>query len=423
MTSLPGGLAGSKKLWSAIVVVLVALNFRPAIVAVAPLLDTIAESAGLSASVAGLLLTLPVLCFGLIGPSAPALSRRFGLERMLGVVLVAVIAGSALRLIPSVPALFLGTFVLGAGIAVGNILLPVLIKRDFSGSVGMMSGLYTLSITSGATIAAGITLPVARAVGVDWNVALAGWGLLAIVGLAVLVPGMVASRGGGVGGGGGRGGRRVTSVSGGGIRLVNDPVAWFVTVFFGLQSLNFYSMTTWIPTILIAHGFDAASAGLLLSLNSLVSIVPAMLTPLLMTRMKRQSGLALVLALFYAIALVGFMVLPTAGVVWVVVLGVAQGATLAMALTLIILRAPDTDQATRLSGMTQSWGYAFAAVGPFAIGAMFDLTQTWVVPLAVLAVLIIPQAIVGYQAGLPRSVGARASARAGAASRVAKGSS
>lgn len=388
--------APSRKLWVAISLFLVALSFRPAIVAAAPLLAQINAGIGLSASAGGLLLTLPVLCFGLVGPSAPLLARRFGLERTLAGVLVAVVVGSALRLWPTAPGLFAGTVVIGAGIAVGNILLPVLIKRDFSGSIGMMSGLYTLSITGGAALAAGVTVPIAQAAGVDWNVALAAWGLLAVVGLASLIPGMVKDR-------------DQTSAtalpSTAASTLLADPVAWMVTIFFALQSLNFYSMTTWIPTILISYGFSPALAGLILSLNSLVSILPAMVTPVIMTRLKRQSFLAVGLAAFYAIALAGFIMLPGGAALWVSVLGVGQGGTLGFALTLIVLRSPDTENAARLSGMTQSWGYALAAMGPFALGAVFDLTKSWTVPLVILLLLVIPQAVMGFRAGRPRMVG------------------
>ena len=388
----------SWKLWTAIGTVLIALNFRPAVVAISPLLNQISPGVGLSTSAAGLLLTLPVLCFGLLGPTAPALGRRFGIERTLGGVLLAVLVGSALRLIPTVPALFAGTIVIGAGIAVGNILLPVLIKRDFPHSIGLMSGLYTLSITGGAALAAGITVPIARAAGLSWNAALGGWGLLALVGLIILVPGIRRAHP--------RAERATTGTILRGSRLTHDRVAWLVTVFFGLQALNFYSMTAWLPTMLIARGFDATAAGLLLSLNSLVSIIPAMLTPVLVARVNRQSAVAVGLGAIYVIALLGLIVAPTAAPLWVCLLGVAQGAALGLALTLILLRSPDTNHAAQLSGMAQSWGYTIAAVGPLLLGALYEVTQDWAVPLAFLALLILPQAATGYRAGLPRMVGA-----------------
>jgi CP family cyanate transporter-like MFS transporter len=368
------------------------------VVAISPLLDQISPAIGLSTSAAGLLLTLPVLCFGLLGPAAPALARRFGIERTLGGVLVAVLVGSGLRLIPTVPALFAGTIVIGAGIAVGNILLPVLIKRDFPHSIGLMSGLYTLSITGGAALAAGITVPIARAAGLSWNAALGGWGLLALVGLIILIPGFRRAHP--------RAARVKTGTILRGSRLTHDRVAWLVTVFFGLQALNFYSMTAWLPTMLIARGFDATAAGFLLSLNSLVSIIPAMLIPVLVTRMNRQSFVAVGLAGIYVIVLLGLILAPAAAPLWVCLLGAAQGATLGLALTLILLRSPDTNHAAQLSGMAQSWGYTIAATGPLLLGALYELTQDWVIPLTVLALLIIPQAATGYRAGLPRMVGA-----------------
>ena len=143
----------SWRLWSGIAVVLVSLNFRPAVVSMAPLLDEISAAVGLTPFTAGLLLTLPVLCFGALGPTAPIIAQRFGIERTLVGVLLAVVAGSAVRLIPTVPALFVGTLFIGAGIAIGNILLPGLIKRDFPHAIGLMSGLYTLALTGGAALA------------------------------------------------------------------------------------------------------------------------------------------------------------------------------------------------------------------------------------------------------------------------------
>mgnify|MGYP006074308543 CR=1 FL=1 len=365
----------------------------------APMLDQIRDGVGLSAFTAGLILTLPVLCFGLIGPTGPLLAQRFGVERTLAGVMVALLVGSALRLIPTVPALIAGTVVIGSGIAVGNILLPGLIKRDFPDSIGVMSGLYTLALTGGATLAAGITIPVARAAGLSWNVALGGWGLLALVGLIAWIPSIrgARSRAEQLGTG------TVTHLS---TRLVHDRLAWVVTGFFGIQSFNFYAMSAWMPTMLISRGFDHTQAGLLLSLTNLVSIIPAMVTPVLVARMNRQSLVAVGLAALYGIALIGLIFASSAAPLWVSVLGVAWGGTLGLALTLIILRSPDANHATQLSRMSQSWGYAIASAGPVLLGALYEVTHDWAVPFGFLALMIIPHAIMGYRAGLPRLVGA-----------------
>ncbi|GAA3738439.1 MFS transporter [Leifsonia bigeumensis] len=390
-----GGQSISGGTWAAIAVVLVALNLRPVIVAVAPLFDTISAELELSSFLAGLLVTLPVLCFGALGPLAPAIAAKIGFERSLAGVLVAVVAGSALRLIPTIPALFAGTLLMGAGIAIGNILLPGLIKRDFSHRLGLMSGLYSMSLAAGATLAAGITIPIAEAAGWTWNEALAAWGLFAVLGLACWVPSLWHARG--------SAGHPPTL----GIRLSGDRVAWFVTAFFGLQSFNFYSTTAWLPTILIGYGHDAVFAGLMLSLVNLVSILPALVIPLVLDRMRSQAAFSILVSVIYFAAFGGFLALPGPVVLWMVLLGLAQGAGLGLGLTFIVLRSPDAAHATKLSGMSQSWGYLLAAIGPLALGALHDLSGAWVVPVLLLFVMLVPQAMAAWLAGRPGLVGER----------------
>jgi len=394
--SLPGGTPVSGGVWAAIAVVLVALNLRPAIVAVAPLFDTISAELELSSFLAGLLVTLPVLSFGLLGPLAPVLAARIGFERSLALVLLAIIGGSALRLIPTIPGLFGGTLMLGAGIAIGNILLPGLIKRDFAHRLGLMSGLFSMCLAAGATLAAGVTLPVAEAAGWEWNEALAAWGLFAVVGLGCWLPALWHARG--------SAGHPPTL----GIRLSRDRVAWFVTAFFGLQSFNFYATTAWLPTILVGYGYDAVFAGLMLSLVNLVSIAPALVVPLILDRMRSQAAFTVFVSFLYFAAIGGFLAVPGAVVVWMVLLGLAQGAGLGLGLTFLVLRSPDAAHATQLSGMAQSWGYLFAAIGPLALGALRDASGAWVVPMLLLLLMLVPQAITAYLAGRPALVGGTA---------------
>ncbi len=386
--ALPSG-----RLWAAIAVVLVALNLRPVIVAVSPVFDLISSDLKLTSVLAGLLVTLPVLCFGALGPLAPLLAQRIGFERSLALVLLAIIGGSALRIVPTIPALFGGTVLVGAGIAVGNILLPGLIKRDFPHRLGIMSGLFSMSLAAGATLAAGITIPIAEAAGWSWNQVLAAWGLFAVLGLVCWIPSLWHSRGVA---------RHPRSI---GIALSRDSVAWLVTAFFGLQSFNFYSTTAWLPTILVGYGYDSVFAGLMLSLVNLVSIVPAMLVPLLLDRVQRQSALTVVVSLAYFAAVGGFLLMPQLAAPWMVFLGLAQGAGLGLALTFIVLRSPDSAHATKLSGMSQSWGYLFAAIGPLALGALRDVTGAWMVPLLLLLVMLVPQAITAFLAGRPGMIG------------------
>jgi CP family cyanate transporter-like MFS transporter len=375
-----------------VAIVLVAANLRPAVVGVAPLLSEIRASEGLSGTAAGVLTALPVLCFGLLAPAAPRLARRFGIERAVLGALVLLCAGFAVRAAGSVVLLFAGTLLVGAAIAIGNVLLPALIKRDFAHRTGVMTGLYTMAISAGGALAAGVTVPVASAAGLDWHGALAVWGLFALIALVFWLPQL----------------RRVDHRTGtGGMRvsgLWRDGLAWQVTAFMGLQSLGYYAVSTWIPAVFADRGFDPEAAGWLLSLASFVGIAGSMAAPLLATRFPRQRLIAVGVTGVTALGLLGVLALPGAELVSMALLGFGQGAALGLALTLVALRSPDAAHASQLSGMAQSIGYVVAASGPFLVGAVHDATGTWTVPLVLLLLLFVPQGVAGVLAGRDRRV-------------------
>ncbi len=373
--------------WLAAAIVLVAANLRPAVVGVAPLLAEIQVSEGLSATAAGVLTALPVLCFGLLAPAAPRLARRFGIERTLLLALVVLCVGFAVRTLSPVAALFVGTVVAGSAIAIGNVLLPGLIKRDFPHRTGVMTGLYTMAISAGGALAAGITVPVAQAAGLDWRAALGTWGLFAALAAVCWLPQArragrpVAVRGPGVGG------------------LWRQPLAWQVTGLMGFQSFGFYASAAWLPAVFVDRGHDPVAAGWLLSLASIVGVGGSMAAPVLATRLPRQRLLAAGIAVLAALGLLGVLLVPGAEIVSMVLLGAAQGAALGLSLTLMALRSPDAAHAAQLSGMAQSVGYLVAAVGPFAVGALHDLTGGWTVPFLLLFAALAVQGTAGVLAG------------------------
>jgi CP family cyanate transporter-like MFS transporter len=378
--------------WIGLAIVLVAANLRPAVVGVAPLLAQIQADERLSATAAGILTALPVLCFGLIAPVAPPLARRLGTERALLTALALLIVGFLVRSSGPLAALFAGTVLLGSAIAIGNVLLPSLIKRDFAHRTGMMTGLYTMAIAGGGALSAGITVPVAQAAGLDWRGALAGWALFALVALLCWLPHVRrAERPARAGG------QRVGG-------LWRDALAWQVTAYMGLQSLGYFAVTAWLPALLVDRGYDPVTAGYLLSLSTVAGIAGALVAPMLATRGRRQRGLAVGIT---AVAAVGFLgVLAPIGVepVAVILLGAAQSAALGLALVLVALRAPDAAHAAQLSGMAQTAGYVVAAAGPFAVGALRDLTGGWTVPLLLLVALLAVQGAAGVLAGRDRHV-------------------
>lgn len=377
-----------------VAIVLASLNLRPAVVSISPVLGEIRADLGLSAAAAGVLTTLPVLCFGLLAPLAPVLARRWGLERALFVSLVVLCVGFALRLVPETWGLFAGTVVAGCAIGLGNVLLPALIKLDFADRIGLMTGLYSMALSGGAALAAGLTLPIATAAGLDWRGALATWGVLAVLGVLVWVPrALRPDLAGATSFGAGAGAGVARSA------VWRSPLAWAVTVVMGMQSLSFYAVNAWLPEIMVALGRTPEAGGWLLALCNLAGILGSFVTPVLAGRMRRQRGIGIVLVVLVGSGLLGLALAPGAAALWVVLVGLGQGGGISLALTLMALRARDAAHTSELSGMAQSAGYLLAATGPLGLGLAHDATGTWTLPLLLLVAAAGVQGVAVWFAG------------------------
>jgi CP family cyanate transporter-like MFS transporter len=372
----------------AIAIVFTALNLRTAVASVPPLLNDIP----LSAAGAGLLTTLPVVCMAAGSPVAPRLARRIGTERALAALALTIAAGVLLRLVPGVVALFAGTVVAGLGIALGNVLVPSLIKRDFPERVGLMTGGYTMAISASGALAAALTVPAQNAIGHGWRPALAIWAIPALVAAAAWIPWSVRER-----------------AAGGDVPLPNlwrNRLAWQVTAFMGLQSLLFYSCLSWLPALLRSEGIDRGAAGALLSVMLLTAIPTCLLVPVVASRSRDQRPAIAITVAVYAAGLAGLLVAPdTAPALWATLLGFAQGSMLALIFLMFGLRSPDQAHAAELSAMAQTVGYALAAAGPLLIGVLRDATGGWEAPIALLLAVLVPLLAVGMSAGRARQVG------------------
>jgi MFS transporter, CP family, cyanate transporter len=376
-------------------IVLLAANLRPALTGVAPLIGQIRADTGISNGVAGLLTTLPLLAFGLLSPIAPRVARRFGMEGVLLASLLVLAAGILLRWAGAVAALFLGTVVLGAAIAVTNVLLPSLVKREFPGHAGLMTSVYSTSLGISAALAAGVSVPLAQLPGIGWRGALAVWAIPALLAGVAWLPQLGGSA------------HHADPASPGVRDLWRSPVAWQVTLFMGLQSLAYYVTLTWLPEILQAEGMGAARAGWMLGLSQAVAIVTMFLAPMIAERRPSQRGVVGVAVSMSGVGVLGLLVAgSTASTLWVVLLGLGQGASFSLALTFFALRAPDPGHAAALSGMAQSVGYLLAAVGPFLFGVLRDVTGAWKVPLVLLLTVTICLLIAGIGAARDAHVGA-----------------
>jgi MFS transporter, CP family, cyanate transporter len=389
----------------AVGIVLLAANLRSALTSVAPLIGQIRTDTGISNGVAGLLTTLPLLAFGVLSPVAPRLARRFGMERMLLASLLLLAAGIVVRSAGTVAVLFLGTAIVGAAIVVGNVLLPALVKREFPERVGLMTSVYLTALGMTGALAAGVSVPVAQLTGMGWRSSLALWALPAFLAAVAWVPQLRRSD-------------QPENASAQTSQRVSDlwrsALAWQVTLFMGLQSLAYYVTLTWLPEILQSAGMGAARAGWMLGLSQAVAIVTMFLAPMIAERRPSQRGVVVVAVGTSGVGALGLLVAgSTTSALWVVLLGLGQGASFSLALTFFALRAPDPGHAAALSGMAQSVGYLLAAGGPFLFGVLRDVTGAWKVPLVLLLTITICLLVAGLGAARDAHVSASTPEEAG----------
>ncbi|WP_232234553.1 MFS transporter [Actinoplanes sp. N902-109] len=373
---------------------LIAINLRPAVTSLGPVLEEVRASLGMSAAMAGLLTSVPTVCFALMGSMAPLLARRWGTGGSIGLGAAALTLGLAVRPFAGGTPLFLALTALAlAGIAVANVLLPVVVKQRFPDHVGLVTGLYSVALNLGAATAAAVTVPLTSSFGDDWRYGLAVWALLAVI---AVPPWIALAR---------YRDRGSAPVEDPGVPLRRQPLAWALAVYFGLQATAAYVVMGWLPQIFRDAGLSASTAGLLFSLTSLLGVPLGFLLSALAGRLRRQSELAVGVALFGVAGYAGLWAAPaTAPWVWAVLIGIANCA-FPLALTMIALRGRSPAVVVRLSTFAQSTGYLLAVPGPIVVGALYEHTGTWRLPLALMIALTVPQMIAGGLAGRSRHIG------------------
>lgn len=372
-------------------VLLVALNLRAAIAGLAPLLPDVRADLGLERATAGLLTTLPVLCFGLLSSLAALLGRRLGVARALLLALLGILAGSALRGLPGVGWLIAGTAAIGAGITIGNVLLPSVVKQDFAHRQGLVTGLTTAAMTGGAALAAAVTGPLAHSTPLGWRGALLVVGLLAAVAAVVWIPQL-------------RGRHEAPTVRAGAATLWRSPLVWQLATFMAMQALTYYAVLAWLPALLRERGVSVTGAGWGLALLNVLGIGTAVLAPALAVRRPDQRALTLGVCAGWALALAGLLVVPSLYLLWCAVGGLAQGAGIGLALTLIVLRARTPGSARDLSGAVQSVGYLVGSTGPLLMGLLRDSSGGWTLPLLALLLAVAAMTFAGLGAARDRQI-------------------
>ena len=378
----------------AVAVILVALNLRPAVTSVAPLLGDMRDELGTSATWAGLLTTMPGLCFAAAGLTAPRLSSRFGLGRVVSAALVVLTAGLVLRTVDGPHVVIGATLLACAGIALINVLIPVVIKGSFPTRVGLMTGIYTAALQGGGALGSAVTPGLEEPLG-GWRMALAAWAAIAVLALLAWLPASRRHRSSWA---------VSTELTGKPRSLLRSRLAWTVTLFFGCQAFLAYIVMGWLPQIFIDNGIGKVQAGILVGLVSLIGVPVALIISPLAARSANQSGWIVALGVLGFGGAVGLLVAPAAAPwVWSVLIGVGMSA-FSIALTVIALRARNAEDTAQLSGMVQGFGYLFAGLGPFLFGLLHDVSDGWTIPFAMFLSVYVVQIVAGALAGRNRYV-------------------
>ena len=379
-------------------IILAAFCLRIIITGVGPLLPEIQASLGLSGSASGLLTTLPLIAFAVVSPLAGGAGRRWGEGRTILIGLGLILVGTVLRSAAGVAGLYLGTAVIGVGTALGNVLLPAVIKAEYPTRVGQVTAYFTVSMVAAAALALALNVPLAS-LQWGWQGALMMWGAAVIVTMLVWQKNRAMRLDGPQA-------PASNSREGQGKPIWKSGLAWCVTLYFGINSMIFYVVINWMPTILQSGGMAGGTAGMVTSLYQVVSLVPSLLVPIWAGKSRDQRGWLLLGSLLTLAGIVALMVAPIPGVqvAATIILGVANGCAFSVGMALFGFRTRNAVDAARLSGFAQSVGYALAATGPLVVGWLHDLTPNWNVSLSYVLCANIVALIVGQKAGRDETV-------------------
>ncbi|MEU6664142.1 MFS transporter [Streptomyces sp. NPDC046821] len=386
-------------------IVLAALNLRPAVTSLGALLEEVRSGLGMSGSVAGVLTSVPPLCFAIFGVTAPRLAKRFGPAAVVCFGMAAIAVGLVIRPFTGNTVGFLAATALALmGIALANILMPVVVKRWFPDRVGSMTGLYSMALAAGTSTAAAITVPVTNALGGSWKIGLAVWALL---GAAAVVPWLPLVRN--------KKGTQEAQAApveaapaegaeAGGLRMARSRTAWALAFFFGLQATAAYITMGWMAQIFRDAGVSASTAGVLLAVCMVMGVPLGFVIPRVAARLPSQAPMVVFLGVCGLAGYAGLYFAPASGAwLWAVLLGIAN-CSFPLALTMIGMRARTGAGVVKLSGFAQSTGYLISIPGPLLVGVLYQHSGGWGLPIAMMAALMVPQIIVGVFAGRNRTV-------------------
>lgn len=376
-------------------VILVGTNLRVPITSVGALISFIREDLGISNSVAGLITTLPLIAFALLSPFAPKIANRIGMEWTIALSLVLLMIGIIIRSLTGIGFLFTGTLFVGLAIAIGNVLIPGIIKMSFPFKIGIMTGVYAVFMNIFGALGSGLSVPLSSIGNMGWRGALGIWGLLTFISLLVWIPQLRKQKQ--------RESPKADVKKDQKSSLLRSPIAWSVTLFMGGQSLAFYTLIAWMPDILHSIGYSAGNAGWMVFLMQFALIPTTFVIPVIAEKLKNQVGLGIGTGVLFIIGFAGLlhgsmMLVP----LWAILLGIAGGSGFSLSMLFFTIRTKDGKEAAELSGMAQSLGYLLAAVGPVLVGILHDIGNGWVMPiifLIIIAVIVLISGIISGKEG------------------------
>jgi CP family cyanate transporter-like MFS transporter len=374
-------------------IIMIATNLRAPITSVGPLVGTITNSLNLTGAQAGLITTLPLIAFAIISPIAPKLARKFGTETTILGALILIILGLSIRYLPSISTLFLGTAILGCGIAIGNVLIPSIVKQEFQNQSGLVTGIYSVSMNLTGAIASGVSIPLIEKLGWTWNQAFSLWIILAALALLAWLPQLKNKKA-----------TPDVNVVDTNNSIWHSSLAWSVSLFMGIQSFIFYVLVAWLPEMLISQGIPSSKSGGMLSLLQL-TLLPTFIIPIIAEKRPNQKSLVVISFTLFTLGISGLMFSSLAVIsLSIIAIGIAGGIAFSLSMMFFSLRTSTPKEAADLSGMAQSIGYILAAVGPFLFGLLHDLTNNWQSSLFLLIGMTIILLFVGLNAGSSKKV-------------------
>ncbi|WP_412518418.1 CynX/NimT family MFS transporter [Staphylococcus simulans] len=352
--------------------VFVASTLRAPLTSVGPVIDQIKDALSINNSVAGILTTIPLLIFGIVSPFVSKVSSRLTMSKTVFFSTILVIIALIVRVSGGFPVFILGTVLLGVGIAFGNVVLPSYVKWKFPLQIGLMTGLYSGTMNFTAGLGGGLSFPLSEAG--TYRLSLAFWLLFAIIAIILWIPQMLS------------GTKQEKAMLAEAakeekklFKISRSKLAWMVAFMMGFQSMIFYTVVAWVPSILVDRGVDQSTAGYLLMLNQFAQVPMTFIFPILASRMKNQKLLVTIVSAFFIIGFALFFSQSfTLLIIGMILAGFGMGSGFSLCMTFFSIRARTSDGSIALSGFGQSIGYFVAAIGPFLIGLLHDVTGSWI---------------------------------------------